>query len=345
MASSVLLTGANGSLAIPAVQHLLSTYPNIAAILTVRNASASDANTRRLQDITAPFKDRVSIRSLDLADLSAVHSFAHSLAGEIASGTVPPLSSIICNAFYWNLTGPPELSTDGFEKTFQVNHLAHAALILRLLGSCAANARILVFASDAHYPGKNSLEKYPPALSGVNEQNGDGGFDALVHPIIAKENDHMGYGFQRYANSKLAIVAWMYALNRHLHGTDTNAGGNQLKEGITAIAVNPGNLSDSRALRSNTPTSLRIMSRVIIKPLSPLLRAMVDPTMRSAKDAGVDVIDLAIGKVYMHAEGYFTMRKKDESSAESRDEREQEVLWMKTLEWTGIGEEDTIVPV
>lgn len=107
MTSSVLLTGANGSLAIPAIQHLLSTYTNITAILTVRNASASDANTRHLQEITAPFKDRVSIRSLDLADLSAVHRFATSLAAEIASETVPPLSSIICNAFYWNLTGPP----------------------------------------------------------------------------------------------------------------------------------------------------------------------------------------------------------------------------------------------
>lgn len=345
MASSVLLTGANGSLAIPATQHLLSTYPNTTAILTVRNTSASDANTRHLQEIIAPFKDRVSIRSLDLADLSAVHRFATSLAAEIASGNVPPLSSIICNAFYWNLTGPPELSTDGFEKTFQVNHLAHAALILRLLGSCAAAARILVFASDAHYPGKNSLEKYPPGLPGVNEQNGDAEWDSLVHPRNVKENDHMGYGFQRYADSKLAIVAWMYALNRRLHGSITDAGDHQLKEGITVIAVNPGNLSDSRALRSNTPTSLRIMSRVIIKPLSPLLRMTVDPTMRSAKDAGVDVMELAVGKDHLHAEGYFTMRKKDESSAESRDERKQEVLWKKTLVWTGIGKDDTVVPI
>lgn len=190
----------------------------------MRNASAWDTNTRRLQEISAPFKDCVFIRSLDLADLSAVHSFAHSLAAEIASGTVPPLSSIICNAFYWNLSGPPELSIDGFEKSFQVNHLAHAALILRLLGSYATNARILVFASDAHYPGKNSLEKYPPGLPGVNEQNGDDDWDSLIQSRNIKESDYMGYGFQRYANSKLATVAWMYALNRRLHGSVTDGG-------------------------------------------------------------------------------------------------------------------------
>jgi NAD(P)-dependent dehydrogenase (short-subunit alcohol dehydrogenase family) len=343
MTSSVLLTGANGSLAIPAIQHLLSTYSDITAVLTVRNASASDQNTRRLLEITAPFKDRVSIRPLDLADLSAVHSFAISLAAEIASGTVPPLTSIICNAFYWNLTGPPELSNDGFEKTFQVNHLAHAALILRLLGSCSSNARIVVFASDAHYPGRNSLEKYPPTLPEVKDN--DSSFDSLVHSENIAKNDPLGYGFQRYANSKLAIVAWMYALNRRLHDATTNAGSYQLKNGITAIAINPGNLSDSRALRSNTPTSLQIMSRVVIKPLSPLLRMMVDPTMRNAKDAGVDVIELAVGKDYLHAEGYYTLRKKDESSVESKDERKQEALWGKTLQWTGLSGNDAAIAI
>ena len=48
-------------------------------------------------------------------------------------------------------------------------YLAHAALILRLLSSCTPNARILVLASDAHYPGRDYLEKYPPGLQEVNE--------------------------------------------------------------------------------------------------------------------------------------------------------------------------------
>lgn len=365
--SSVLLTGANGSLAIPAIHHLLSTYPNVTAILTVRNTSSSDENTRRLLETTAPFKDRVSLRSLDLADLPAVHNFARSLMTEIASGTIPPLASIICNAFYWNLTGPPEITGDGFEKTFQVNHLAHAVLILRLVGSCTANARIVMFASDAHYPGKNSLEKYPPSLPAVKEQKGDVKqgleaersaidleYDCLVHPKDNKDSkanqDFLGHGFQRYANSKLATIAWMYALNRRLHRTSTRGEGDEvpkddhdLEDGITAIAVNPGNLSDSRALRVNTPTSIQIMSRLIIKPLSPLLRALVDPTMRSAKDAGVDVVELAIGEDFKHAEGYYTLRRKDESSAESRDEQKQEALWRKTIEWGGISREDTVL--
>ncbi|OKL62210.1 hypothetical protein UA08_02889 [Talaromyces atroroseus] len=328
-ARSVLLTGANGSLAIPAIHRLLSTQPTITAILTVRNPASDDPNTRRLRETIAPFKDRVSLRSLDLADLSAVHSFARSLAAEIGSGDIPRLASIICNACYWNLTGPPELTSDGFEKTFQINHLAHAALVLRLLGSCTTNARIVLFGSDAHFPGKNSLEKYPPSLPEVQEQAEE--YDSLVHPDVNGKDDPLGHGFQRYANSKLAVIAWMYALNR------------RLPDGVTAIAVNPGNLSDSRALRVNTPTSIQVMSRAVIRPLRPLLRALVDPTMRTAGDAGKDVIELAIGDNYLNAEGYFTMRKKDESSAESRDEKKQEALWRKTVEWTGIKAEDTVL--
>ena len=65
--------------------------------------------------------------------------------------------------------------------------------------------------------------------------------------------------------------------------------------------------------------------------------------MRSAKDAGVDVIELAVGKDYLHAEGYYTLRKRDESSVDSKDERKQEVLWAKTLQWTGLGPNDTVV--
>jgi NAD(P)-dependent dehydrogenase (short-subunit alcohol dehydrogenase family) len=354
--SSVLFTGANSSLAIPAIHRLLSTHPTVYAVLTVRNPS--DANSRRLLATIAPFKERFSIRTLDLADPLAVDEFARSLAAEIASGTVPSLASIICNAFYWKLNGPPEVVSNGVEKTFQVNYLAHVVLVLRLLGSCAPNTRILLFASDAHYPGKNSLEKYPPFLPGVKDQAAEGSeqkekgkgkkvsvnldFDSIVHPSqnTKANDDPLAHGFQRYAISKLATVAWMYALNRRLHREGSHQ---HLADGITAIAVNPGNLSDSRALRVNTPTSVRILSRVIIQPLRPLLKALADPTMRTAGDAALDVVELAVGDNHLHAEGYFTMLKQDTSSPDSLAEEKQEALWRKTLEWANLTEGDTVL--
>lgn len=215
-ARTVLLTGANSSLAIPAVQYLLSKYPDHHAVLTVRNPSISNPNTDQLRETIAPFQDRVSIRALDLSDLSAVRDFATTLAADIKTGSLPPLSSIICNAYHWNLVSEPEFTSEGFEKTFVVNHLSHTIIIQQLLESFGPaqdntetrNGRIVLFGSDAIFPGKNGLEKYPPQLPDDLE--------ILLNSTPDTDDDHLGHGFHRYSVSKLAIVTWMYALNSHL---------------------------------------------------------------------------------------------------------------------------------
>ncbi len=210
MAGTVIITGANSSLAIPAVQHLLTNYPDHAVILTVRNASDIDVNTKKLRDTVAQFSNaKTSIRELDLANLSAVHDFASTIAGEIAGGGLPPLISIVCNAYYWNLAGDAEVTGDSYDKSFQVTYLAHVALVLQLLGSFGSDGgRVVLLSSDAHWTGKNALEKYPPAIPNDLE--------LLVKPAPDNPTDNLGRGFQRYAVSKLAVVMWMYALNRYL---------------------------------------------------------------------------------------------------------------------------------
>lgn len=210
MAGSIFITAANSSLAIPAVQHLLAKYPGYTAILTVRNDTDDDVNTKKLRATIAKHPGaKTSIHVLDLANLSAVHGFADSIIDKVQNGSLPPLVGVVCNAYYWNLAGPMEMTQDGYEKSFQVSHVAHAALVLRLLGSFGSDGgRVVLFSSDAHWPGKNGLEKYPPAIPDDLE--------LLVKPAADEKLDNLGRGFQRYAVSKLAIVTWMYALNRHL---------------------------------------------------------------------------------------------------------------------------------
>ncbi|KAL8637735.1 MAG: hypothetical protein Q9226_009086, partial [Calogaya cf. arnoldii] len=167
MTGTFIITGANSSVAIPAIHHLLTKYPNCTLISTVRNASSSDANTNTLRQTLDQFPSATTpIREVDLSSLSAVKSFASSIASEITSRKLPPLTAIICNAYYWNLNSPLQTTTDGYEKTVQVSHLAHVALVLRLLGSfdSVKGGRIVLFSSDAHWPGKNGLAKYPPAI-------------------------------------------------------------------------------------------------------------------------------------------------------------------------------------
>lgn len=66
----------------------------------------------------------------------------------------------------------------------------------------------MLFSSDSHWPGKNGMAKYPPAIPDD--------LDLLVKPAADEPVDCFGRGFLRYANSKLAIVMWMYTLNRAL---------------------------------------------------------------------------------------------------------------------------------
>ncbi|KAL9012086.1 MAG: hypothetical protein Q9173_003122 [Seirophora scorigena] len=329
MAGTIVFTAANSSLAIPAVEHLLKNYPNYTAVLTVRNAADTDVNTQRLRATIAKYPGaNTFIHELDLADLSAVHAFADRIADQILQGSLPPLTSLICNAYHWNLSSALETTGDGYEKSFQVIHVAHAALVLRLLGNFGpGGGRVVLFSSDAHWPGKNGLEKYPPVIPNDLE--------LLVKPHAdAPPPDNFGRGFQRYASSKLAVVMWMYALNRYLENDPRLSN-------ITAVAINPGNLSDSRALRTNTPTMLVFMSRFVIQPLRPLLRLLMDPTMRTSAEAGADVVDLATGAAHPNERGYFTLLERDSSAPDSMNEGMQRRLWTETLRWARITKENT----
>ncbi|OJJ75762.1 hypothetical protein ASPBRDRAFT_116822 [Aspergillus brasiliensis CBS 101740] len=334
---TIVVTGSNGSLAIPLVEHLLTTFPQYTLLLAVRNPSSEDIHTRQLRNVVKPHSHRVHIGGLDLARLSDVKKYVESVVTDIRAKKLPPLTSIICNAFYWNLTGEVIATPDGFEQTWQVTYLAHAALILGLLPSFnqtpdEARGRIILLSSDAHLPGKNGLEVYPPVLPGDLESlrvTAKSSSSSSSSP--SKDDNPLGRGFHRYAVAKLAVTTWMYALNAHLEATTGPL------QKVTALAVNPGNLSDSRALRVNTPAKLQFISRFIIKPLRPLLQYK-DHTMRTSAEAALDIADLAVGPDFAGAKGYFTWKKPDTSSPESLDPEKQKQLWEKTLEWLGLGE-------
>lgn len=110
---------------------------------------------------------------------------------------------------------------------------------------------------------------------------------------------------------------------------------------ITAIAVNPGNLVDSRALTTNTPQSLSRMQRFVYKPLLPLLRLLMGPTLRTSAPAGVDIADISVNHKYDGERGFFTLTQKDQSSPESQDEFTQTRLWGATLSWANITKDNT----
>ncbi|KAI1809747.1 putative short-chain dehydrogenase [Poronia punctata] len=326
MAGTVLLTGANSSMGLSAVARLLSTYPDLTAVLTVRNTSDSDPNTKRLRAIIAQHpKARASIHQLDLANLSAVHAFAENLAASITAGEYPALKSIICNAFYWNLVADSPLTVDGYETTMQVNHIAHVALVLRLLGSFAPDGgRVEVVSTVAHYRRKSSMTSFPPDVP-----------DDIDDLIRQRPNaDKQGWGAHLYGTSKLIATIWTYALNDYLEKDPK-------LQNITAVAINPGNLLDSRAFQTNTPASLGFMAKWIIGPLLPLFRLLIDKQFRSASAASHDLVDLAVGQAHPEARGYFTFLEKDEPDEIVLDGETKRKVWGKSAEWAKIDQSNT----
>ncbi|PHH68452.1 hypothetical protein CDD80_7498 [Ophiocordyceps camponoti-rufipedis] len=320
--STILITGANGSLALAAVSHLLKHSPSQTLLLTVRNASADDVNTQALRRLVAHRQEGVYIRELDLSRLEHVRDFADEVEAHVAEGRLPPLASIVCNAYYWNLVGPAEMTVDGFEKSMQVSHLSHAALVMRLVRSCAPKARILLFSSAVHRPGRGApFEKLPPSIPSPLE--------LLVRPGPDADDDRAAHGFQRYANAKLVITAWGFALLRRLQKDPS------LRH-ISVVIVNPGVLSDSRALLVNTPRKICLTSRLLIRPLQPLLRLLMDRTIRTSAEAAVEMARLATNEAVPGQSGFFTMLERDESSEESRDQGVQEALWEASARWLGM---------
>ncbi|KAK8115482.1 NAD(P)-binding protein [Apiospora sp. TS-2023a] len=75
MAGTIVLTGANGSLGLRAAEHLLKTYPEYNTVLTVRDASDNDLNTRNLRSVISQYPQaNASVHQVDHADLTWTES-------------------------------------------------------------------------------------------------------------------------------------------------------------------------------------------------------------------------------------------------------------------------------
>ena len=135
-----------------------------------------------------------------LADLSSQQEVRH-LADEFKS-KYPQLHVLLNNAGAAILQR--QLSVDGLEMTFALNHLAPFLLTNLLLDTLKASApaRIIIVSSNAHTSGK--IE-----------------FDNL--------QGERAYGFKTYGNSKLANILFTVELARRLEGT-----------GVTVNALHPG---------------------------------------------------------------------------------------------------------
>ncbi len=158
-----------------------------------------------------------------LADLSAQQEVRR-LAAEFKS-KYPHLHVLLNNAGGTFTTR--QLSVDGIEMTFALNHLAYFQLTNLLLDTIKASApaRIINVSSDAHSGGKIDFDN------------------------LQGERSYSSFG--PYGNSKLANILFTTELARRLEGT-----------GVTVNALHPG-LTSTGFGKNNPGLLMKIMGAVI----------------------------------------------------------------------------------
>jgi protochlorophyllide reductase len=219
----VLLTGGNSGIGLQAAMQLLKAGHRLTVLC--RDAASAD----RLGQVLAPLAQqppaerppagRLATPICDLGDLASIERCAAELltAGE-------PIDSLVLNAgLQYSGASEPRWSVQGFELTIAVNHLAHQALLQRLLPLLLQGTapRLVVTSSEVHDPTTAGGKVGQPAgladLAGLRQGAGaamlDGGpFNAekaykdskLCNLLMARELDRQ----LRQQGQSLQVLAW-----------------------------------------------------------------------------------------------------------------------------------------
>jgi light-dependent protochlorophyllide reductase len=286
---AAIITGASSGLGLECARALLAGDASWHVILAVRDPSrGAEAVTR----LGAPH--RCTVLELDLASLRSVRAFVQS----VRDTPHPPVHAVVCNAAVQVVSGT-EVTDDGVDMTFGVNHLGHFAMVTGMLDDLARPARIVVVSSGTHDPAKRTGMPEPSLTSAAD----------LARP---QADGSAGAGRRRYTTSKLCNVLFAYELDRRMgHGA----------QGVTVNSFDPGLMPGSGLARDYPP-----LQRLAWRYLLPALRIL--PGVRSSRTSGRDLAALVIDAQFDGVTGeYFDGRKATRSSADSYDRDKALDLW------------------
>jgi NAD(P)-dependent dehydrogenase (short-subunit alcohol dehydrogenase family) len=206
----VVITGATNGIGLAAAEALAGLGANL-AVVARSEARAAEAVER----IEAAARVGATGGTVDvlLADLASQASVRH-LAAEVLD-RYPTVDVLVNNAGAVNTSR--ELTEDGIELTWAVNHLAPFLLTTLLLDRLvhSAPARIVTTTSDAHRGARIPFED------------------------LDAERSYGARGFTRYGQTKLANILFTAELARRLEGTGVTA--NCFHPGLVATGFNRNN--------------------------------------------------------------------------------------------------------
>jgi len=294
---AVLVTGGNSGIGLECARELARNGWRV--LIASRNRAASEAAARGISG-------QVEVHELDLASRDSVRA----LVSHLTSRAVP-LRALVCNSGLQFNHGP-QLSSDGYELTFAVNHLGHFLLANLLLDTLAAHApsRIVVVASGVHDPAmRTGMPK--PAIDDLDVYAATGG------PKRGEFNGRLAY-----VNSKLANLWFAYELARRCAG-----------RGITVNGWEPG-LVPGSGLARDYPAALQFVWNWVLPGIAAAVAPFfpaVSTARRSGRDLARMVMDPALEKTTGKYFPSHTRWREAPSSTESYDRARAEALWDASL--------------
>jgi NAD(P)-dependent dehydrogenase (short-subunit alcohol dehydrogenase family) len=290
---TAIITGASSGLGFECARRLLAADRSWHLVLAVRDPARGTAAAERLGH-----QQRCIVMKADLASLESVDEFVQ----HVQKADLAPIHALVCNAGVQVISGT-QLTVDGLEMTFAVNHLGHFALAQGLLGQLVAPARIIVVSSDTHDPSKHTGMPAPRYTTA----------EQLANPV-GDEN-----GRCRYTTSKLCNLLFAYELDRRLECG---------QRGITVNAFNPGLMPGSGLARDYPP-----LQRFVWRYMLPALRFL--PQVRSTTTSGAHLAMLVADPRFDGVTGhYFDGLDPIRSSADSYDPNKAVDLWQTSQRLT-----------
>ena len=246
----------------------------------------------------------IDILPLDLARLSNVRSFVQLLAKKL-DGTKVDILIMNAGAQFGTTR---HRTSDGFESTFSINHLAHYLLLRLLAPRLAKNATIVITTSDVHDP--KQVPFGPKELDP----------DMLAHP---KDTGGFMPGMRAYASSKLCNL-----LTARAFEASSDAQFNSMR----VIAYNPG-LTPGTSLFRAWPWWAKLMMSVAskLRPVNTLEQAG-----NAIADLGLGTIVPPSGRIYaslVNAELTWP-----DPSELAQSDTAMKALWVESAQMVGLPE-------
>jgi NAD(P)-dependent dehydrogenase (short-subunit alcohol dehydrogenase family) len=317
-ASSIIITGAAGSLGAAIAEQLTSLFPNeYHLILAARNTSNENATSlsEQLEAAGAVF----SWEELDLTSFSSVLGFAKRIGAAIEEQKLPELYGLINSAAISLAT--PTKSADGFDTIYQTNTLSPVLLMRELLS---------LFRNAKH--GSVILN-----VSSATEAMGD------IHYFQKESDNSLGKslglkeGLKKYGSSKLLLLMAGYAMQREADNVSlfSNATDKStwllsqeserlhIQSNIKIISTDPGGMNGNSRL-SPTASPLLNVAVTVLTFLRPLVK-LIDPSAINPPEVPANCIAQCVHNPSAESAGsHYVLNRLSKGSAISRDEAKQE---------------------